>query len=130
MKKNNILLAQDWFSLAKNNLGYAKLGLEYSDEFYSQICVQCHQAIEKYLKGFLVYNGEKPPRIHDLVKLAKLCCKIDKEFLDIVDDCAKITDYYILLRYPVMFVTRTKYDAEISIEIAEAIEKLVSAKNK
>lgn len=130
MKKTNSLLAHDWFSLAKNDLGYAKLGLEYSDQFYSQICVLCHQAIEKYLKGFIVYNGKKPSRIHDLVKLIKDCSQMDKDFLDIIDDCAKITDYYVLLRYPVVFPPRTKSDAEFSIGLAEKIENIISKKAK
>jgi HEPN domain-containing protein len=47
------------------------------------VCFHCQQAAEKYLKSFLAYNDQEPPKIHDLVELAKLCGKIDADFLQI-----------------------------------------------
>lgn len=125
MKNNSGKLAQEWFGLAENELGYAKLGLKYSDKFYSQVCIQCHQAVEKYLKGFLAYHGKKPARIHDLVKLLNDCTQIDKDSEQFLDDCRKITDYYVILRYPITVPPRTKEEAEQVLQIASSIEKFV-----
>jgi hypothetical protein len=36
-------LTKKWIIIGENELGYAKLGFE-ADSFYSQICVQSHQA--------------------------------------------------------------------------------------
>jgi HEPN domain-containing protein len=44
------------------------------------VCFHCRQAAEKYLKGFLVYNDQEPPKTHDLVELVRLCGKINADF--------------------------------------------------
>jgi HEPN domain-containing protein len=55
MKKNNgaLTLAKEWFVKAKADLDFAKLGFK-ETKHYGQICFLCQQAVEKYLKGFLV----------------------------------------------------------------------------
>jgi len=128
MRNNSAKLSQEWFKLGENELGYAKLGFEYSDKFYSQVCVLCHQAIEKYLKGFLVYHARKYSKIHDLVKLVKDCCSIDEEVAQFEDKCRKITDYYVILRYPVTVPPRTKQEAEEALKIASNIEQFILKK--
>lgn len=40
------------------------------------------QAIEKYMKAFLVQNSEKYLKTHDLLDLANECGKVDKDFID------------------------------------------------
>jgi HEPN domain-containing protein len=121
MKKENFKQAKEWFVIGDDELGYAQAAFNDFDDFYGQMCVQAHQAIEKYLKGFLVYHDMRYPRTHDLTKLIKDCAKIDKKFLDFLDDCNKIADYYIELRYPVHYRERTKEEAGQAIEIARSI---------
>lgn len=58
MKKLNPQKAEDWFYIRDNEFGFARLGLEdKQDRFYAQICFLFQQAIEKYLKGYLVANN-------------------------------------------------------------------------
>ncbi|MBU2578697.1 HEPN domain-containing protein [Patescibacteria group bacterium] len=40
------------------------------------ICFHCHQAVEKYLKGYLIFNNVGPRKIHDLVILLEECHQI------------------------------------------------------
>lgn len=124
MKKNK--QTEKWFEIADRDLGFAKLGLEESDEFYAQICVQAHQAIEKYLKGFLVYNNVKYPKIHDLGKIINECAKINKDFEEFWEDCSKISNYYVDSRYPVHYEQKTKKQAKEAVEAAERIKKFVN----
>lgn len=86
--------------------------------------------LKNILKDPLYFTIKKPPGIHDLVRLSKACSEIDNDFSDIIDDCAKITDYYVLLRYPVVLPLRTKNDAELAVNIASKIEELISQKVK
>ncbi len=57
--KNHQKLAQEWFDKAEEDLGTAKLLLK-EKTYPASICFHSHQAVEKYLKGFLVYCGKNP----------------------------------------------------------------------
>lgn len=124
-KPNNKGLAKEWVKLADEDLKFAKVSFEEPGEFYSHICVLTHQATEKYLKSFLVFDQKEFLKIHDLSYLINECAKINKEFNKYSDSCKKITDYYIYLRYPVTLSPRTKDEAKEAIEIAENISRLV-----
>lgn len=124
----NLKLAKEWFRIGEQELNYAKAAFDDFDDFYSQMCVQCHQAVEKYLKGFLVYQNKRYPFTHDLVKLIHECSKIDRNFLDFLSNVKTITDYYIELRYPVNYPPRTKKDAKQAIEIAQNIKNFIVEK--
>ncbi len=50
------LLVKDWLAKADSDFRYAKASFESFDDFYSQICILCHDAAEKYLKAFLIFN--------------------------------------------------------------------------
>jgi len=128
INKNNEELVKEWIKLAEEDLKFARASFKEFDAFYSHICVQAHQATEKYLKGFLVFHQKEFPKIHDLSYFVNECAKIDKEFNKYLEFCKKITDYYIYLRYPVTFPPRTKEEAKEAIEIAEKIGKLVKSK--
>lgn len=44
------------------------------------ICFHCQQAVEKYLKAYLIYQNVVPERTHLIERLIFLCMKFDKEF--------------------------------------------------
>jgi len=92
-------LAEEWFLKGNHDIETAQL--LFDKEGYNEvICFHIHQAIEKYLKGFLVYNGVRHKRIHDLEELIKACGDIDSNFLNFLDECSSITEYYFESRYP------------------------------
>jgi len=126
--KTDKKLFREWIDLADNDLGFARTAFNEFDRFYSQMCIQAHQATEKYLKGFLIFHEKNFPKIHDLSYLVKQCAKIDKEFKEHSDFCKRITDYYVYLRYPVTLPPRNRTEAEEAIEIAEEIGNLVKTK--
>jgi HEPN domain-containing protein len=120
-RKNNLKLAKEWFKIGEEELKFAQVSFKEFDSFYPQICFQCQQAVEKYLKGFLIYHGKKLPKIHDLVELIKLCSKIEKGFEKFLEDGAFLSQYYIRSRYPVEYPSATKEETEKCLEIAERI---------
>lgn len=129
MKQNNSeKLAKEWFRIGDNEFGFAKLAFEDFGSFYPQICFQCQQVTEKYLKGFLVYHQQKFHKIHDLTELSKLCAKIDKEFLNFLPKTDILSQYYLTSRYPLQYREAGKKEAKQALEIAKEIIEFIKIK--
>ncbi|MBU2578658.1 HEPN domain-containing protein [Patescibacteria group bacterium] len=129
MRENNSKkLAKEWFKIGDNEFDFAKAGFEELNAFYPQICFLFQQAVEKYLKGFLVYYQKKFPKIHDLTELAKFCSKIDKEFLEFLPKTDILSQYYLTSRYPLEYREAGKKEAQEALEIAEEIINIIEIK--
>jgi len=124
----NSLVTKEWIEKANSDLDFAKASFSEFDQFYVQMCILCHDAVEKYLKGYMVSQKKKPKRIHDLVALVKECFKFDEEFKDYEDDCRILNPYYIPLKYPSHYPICTKRQAEQAIEVATRIEDFIKKK--
>jgi len=64
------------------------------------ICFHCQQAVEKYLKAFLVYNSQEPQKTHDLTELVKKCCEFDVDFSVLTQKCYFLIPFAVHARYP------------------------------
>jgi HEPN domain-containing protein len=64
------------------------------------VCFHCQQSVEKYLKFFLVYHDQEPPKIQDLVELVKLCGSVDADFLQLSEKCGYLAPFAAQARYP------------------------------
>ena len=91
--------AIEWFERGDHDIESAQLLFEEKGHT-DVIAYHIQQAIEKYLKGYLVYHGKKYPRIHELDSLLHLISKFDKSFDDFIELCEKVSRYYIEERYP------------------------------
>ncbi len=71
MKKSaeEIILVKEWLKFAEENLLLAHSGMREEFAPYHTICYLCQGSAEKYLKGFLIWNGWKLRKIHDLIDL-------------------------------------------------------------
>ncbi|MEA1936546.1 MAG: HEPN domain-containing protein [Patescibacteria group bacterium] len=126
MKELNLKDAREWFSIGNNEFGFACLGLDdKQDRFYAQICFLFQQAIEKYLKGYLVANNVKVEKVHDLGYLCKQCSFINGNFIKFYNDCKIVSQYYIPSRYPAHWPEHTRKQAEKSYKTAKKIIKFV-----
>ncbi len=54
MDRRNELI-KEWIHKAEHDLGMAELALENKPEYTDSICFHCQQAVEKYLKAYLVF---------------------------------------------------------------------------
>lgn len=127
-KEKNKKLAAEWFKIGDNEFCFAKAAFEELGAFYPQICFQCHQAAEKYLKGFLVYHNINSPKIHDLAQLVKLCAKIDRDFLEILEEANVLSQYYIVCRYPLEYPAANREQAQEALETADKLMDLTREK--
>jgi len=90
-----------WFDLSDEDLAVAQVLLEGNKNLYSGF--MCHLAVEKALKAVIAKNcaeGEIPPKIHNLIKLANkagLYEKMTDEQMNLID---KLNPLNIEARYP------------------------------
>jgi HEPN domain-containing protein len=92
------LYPKDWFRIAEKDFNRAQQLLELEDPEGAAYNLQ--QAVEKYLKGFLLSKGWELKRIHDLEVLLNDALKYESTLEEFRDLCQKVTDYYLLNRYP------------------------------
>lgn len=123
-------IAREWFSKGQKDIEDAEF-LLYNNRAVENISFHIHQAIEKYLKGFLIYNGWKLEKIHDLVKLLEEAVKIDKSFARFAVPFRKITNFYFESRYPVGYnVKYSKLELRKSIRQTKGLIGLIDKKLK
>jgi HEPN domain-containing protein len=92
---------RQWLEIADSDLALAEHASKNMWPVpYAIICFHCQQAVEKYLKWFLVMHDIEPPRIHDLEELLKLCAAIAPQFSVIYEKCSVLSGYAVQGRYP------------------------------
>jgi HEPN domain-containing protein len=99
-------LADKWFEKAASDLNIASRCLSEADDGMwvntepEGACFHSQQAIEKSLKGFLVFYNVAPPKIHDLKVLCEMSMQYEANFEQFLDVCSDITRYAVKSRYP------------------------------
>jgi Uncharacterized conserved protein related to C-terminal domain of eukaryotic chaperone, SACSIN len=118
----------EWFIMGDKDLKGAKILYEYDGD-WGLVCFHLQQAVEKYIKGFLVYKTGMLQSGHNLFKLCKVASTCDKEFNRFLKDCAFLNSYYIETRYPAEeALVAAKEDVEESLKISENIIEYVKKK--
>ena len=108
-------IAKEWFNRGKKDIDDAEFLLD-NNRALENVSFHIHQAIEKYIKGFLIFHGWELERIHDLVKLIEEVIKIDKSFIKFIKPLQKITNFYFESRYPLGYdVEYTKQELKAAI---------------
>ena len=90
----------NWCEKAEGDLEVAKLIYEHKKERWDIACYHCQQAVEKYLKAFLIFSGQTPPRTHDLLRLITDCIPFDAKFANFQTRVDELNDYSVTTRYP------------------------------
>ena len=114
-------ITQEWLLKAQSDYLFAEASLREFSSFYSQICILCHDSVEKYLKSFLISHGKRPDRIHDLLAILNECSQIDSTLDVISSQCGILNDYYIPLKYPSHYPEMTHEQAEEAFAAAGAV---------
>jgi len=92
--------AWEWFERGNHEIETAQLLYE-QQGYTDTIAYHIQQAIEKYLKGYLVLKGQKPLWTHELDTLLNLAEKFDPDlYSPFIELCERATRYYIEDRYP------------------------------
>jgi len=128
MKESNPEYLKQWLIKANEDIAVIiELSSEHPENYCSAISFHSQQAIEKFLKAFLVFHKKEFERTHDVDFLLAECMSIDKsdfEELDLKD----ISDYAVTVRYPDDFLIPTVPDAITHKEIAMLVKEIVERK--
>jgi HEPN domain-containing protein len=103
MPREESLYPSDWLRIAEKDLARVQTLLEAQDPEAAGFYLQ--QAVEKYLKAFLLSRGWKLQRIHDLEALLNAALVHEPAVESFRPACQKITGYYFLERYPLFLET-------------------------
>jgi HEPN domain-containing protein len=92
-------IVQEWVDKGNSDFFAAKT-LASKEGLENQTGFHCQQAIEKWLKAYLVKQGEEIRKIHDLTALVIDCEKYDTTFQELEPLVEGITDFAVEFRYP------------------------------
>ena len=123
-------IAMEWFDRGKHDVKAAKILFE-EGEYTDSLSSLIQQAVEKYLKGFLIFNGWNLRKIHDIEELITEASGYLPSLKKYLDFARKLTAYYMEDRYPPGPVTNYS-EEEIKQSINEAerlIEKILKEIN-
>ncbi len=120
--------ADEWFERGRHDIETAQF--LYEQRGYTDvIAYHIQQAIEKYLKGYLVLDGKKPPKIHELDTLLAHISTFDTSLDDFLELCEKSSRYYIEERYPPGPPVQYEYEEiETDLETAWNLIRLIEEK--
>jgi HEPN domain-containing protein len=87
-----------WLARARSNLIISKTR---TDEYvyFEDLCFQAQQAVEKAIKGLLIFYNVDPEKTHNLVSLIKELSK-HTELSEEVNETSILNNYAVQTRYP------------------------------
>jgi HEPN domain-containing protein len=88
----------EWLRIAEKDLERVGRCLAGGDAELAGFCLQ--QALEKFLKAFLLSKGWTLRRIHDLEALLDDAIVYDQDLGRFRSVCQQVTNYYTVNRYP------------------------------
>lgn len=92
--------ARDWLRIAEKDWRRIGQALEDSDPEEAGFWLQ--QALEKFLKAYLLFRGWSLRKVHDLEVLVNEAAVHAPEVARYAMACRKISGYYVAERYPLL----------------------------
>ncbi|HHT9125822.1 MAG TPA: HEPN domain-containing protein [Candidatus Brocadiia bacterium] len=127
MPDKESLYPLDWFKKGQQDLKAVETLLSSDNLEIAAFHIQ--QAIEKYLKGYLLSKGWQLRRIHDLEELLNEAISYDTSFEKFRPLCQVATEYYIEERYPFLIPSNLNKQ-ELQETLKDAKELVKKIKNK
>jgi HEPN domain-containing protein len=119
-----------WLSKGDHDLGTAKITYLHIPEYLDTVTFHCQQAVEKYLKAYLIFLSIPFRFTHDLVYLLDLITQIDLDFHNYYETISELQGYAIEVRYPNETIFLSKEKVEKALMIASNVRELVTLKMK
>ena len=127
MNEATIDFIKQWLLKANEDLLVVDKLTEYEIIATSSVCFHCQQAVEKFLKAFLIANGVDVKKTHNIEYLLSESADFDKDFTDI--DPKELSDFGVDVRYPGdMFVPDQDETLEyknLAFEIKDIVESKI-----
>jgi HEPN domain-containing protein len=108
-----------WLSNAQADLALAKVTLP-PGGLYEHLCFHAQQAVEKALKAVLLELKIPFPYTHNIQALLNLL-PVHVKNLSELDECALLSPYAVITRYPGEFEPVSEADYRDAVRIAENV---------
>ena len=125
MKPDDSRYPDDWYRIGQKELKRAEILLDAGDLEGAGFNIQ--QAVEKYMKGYLLSKGWNLRKIHDLETLLNDSIKYKPLLEKYRESIQRITEYYIIERYPLMVSSQLTKE-EIITSLKKAVELIDTIK--
>lgn len=116
-----------WLAKANEDLLVVERLTENEIVATSSVCFHCQQAVEKFLKAFLIANGVDIKKTHNIEFLLAECSEFDMDFSEI--DTKELSDFGVDARYPGdMYIpdeVETLQYKKIAFEMKEFVENKI-----
>jgi HEPN domain-containing protein len=104
MPKNSSILAE-WVHRAENDWKLVQMLQRLPEPLWEIASFHAQQSAEKCLKAFLIQNGWKLKKTHDLTDLLADCVSFDSALSSLSADCRELTPFALAGRYPGVSIT-------------------------
>lgn len=127
MNQNKVIqdLIEKWIIKAEKDLLTAERELTFKNPVTESVCFHSQQAVEKFLKAYLVKHQIFFTKTHKIIDLLELCSTVDKSFKSELEDADDLTDYAVGTRYPDVWFIPTVQQAKESLAIAKKVKTFI-----
>jgi HEPN domain-containing protein len=119
---------KQWIIKGDHDLGTAKITYLHIPDYLDTVTFHCQQAVEKYLKAYLIFQTTTFRFSHDLVYLLDLINQSDSDFEEYYDSVSELQGYAVEIRYPNETIYLSNEKVEKAISIAKIVRELVVLK--
>ena len=120
-------LVRQWLAKAEEDLRVAEHLAGQEPRYLNSICFHSQQAVEKYLKAWLVRHQVEFPKTHDLGRLLSLVGTVDGGLASALDETTALNPYGVESRYPTDLPELTADDARVAVALASRVRAAVDA---
>jgi len=113
----------EWFRKAKQDLDRVPRRLKENDCEDASFHLQ--QALEKYLKGFLISRAQSLLRTHNLSLLLDEAAPLAPELEQFRSLCQEVSAFYVEERYPISTQPPTQNELESLFKRAEQLARML-----
>jgi len=115
---------EKWLTKADNDLKTAEHELSFGEEaVFDSVCFHCQQAVEKYLKAYLVTNNVNFGKSHNIEYLIELCVPINEDFKNLAT--GDLSSYAVGIRYPGDFYSPSLSESKTALKISQNVRKFI-----
>ncbi len=128
MSRTTVEIAKQWIVKGDHDLGTAKVTYLHIPEYLDTVTFHCQQAVEKYLKSYLIFKSIAFRFSHDLIYLLELIVPVDPDFETYFDTLSELQSYAVEVRYPNETIFLSNDKVENAMKIAKEIRSLITGK--
>ena len=119
---------REWLRKADLDLQAARRLMSQPPHMPEIVCFHAQQAVEKFLKAFLVYHEVEFEKVHAIRYLLDLCVEIDSEYDCLRDRAEPLSRHAVQGRYPMSGPEINEGQAAETVRVAGEIREFVLAR--